>query len=331
MFSVGMAHNLQRECTEVAPLTTPFSKAVLLLSILIGGCASPAVAPPASTTVAALSHRALIILESGASPAFAGVAVEIARRWRGPKQVFRLNGDEKHDRKIQNDILHSDISLIAAIGLEASVLAQDMLSKKVVFCQTFNYEDRNLIRPGMAGVSPLPPAREQFRVWKALDPKLKSIAVVTGPRLSSLMTDVRAAARAAHVTIQYREVKSDLEAVFVTTQLLRMTDGVWLLPDNRILSRRSLQEIIAIGHREGKQVAVFGAQLLALGALLSVEAEQADIAAQTVAQLIEVQKTTSTGPVIAPLTRLDFRVNAIVARQLNLRIPPSFKGKIYAP
>lgn len=313
-------------------MTKPFSKAVLLLSILIGGCVSSTpVLAPTSTTVATLSHRALIIVESGASPAFVGVSAQIAHRWPGPTKIFRLNGDEKHDRQIQNDILHSDISLIASIGLEASLMARHMTKKKVVFCQTFNYEDRDLIRSGIRGVSPLPPAQEQFRVWKALDPKLKSIVIVTGPNLNLIMADVRAAARTAHIAIRHREVKSDLEAVFVTTQLLRTADGVWLLPDNRILSRRSLQEIVALGHRQGKQVAVFGSQLLALGALLSIEGEPGDIAAQTVAQLIEVQRASSTMPVIAPLTRLDFRVNATVVRQLNLRIPPSFKGKIYAP
>jgi len=62
-------------------------------------------------------------------------------------------------------------------------------------------------------------------------------------------------------------------------------DGFWLFPDNRILSARSLQQILESAKRGQVAVAVPYESMLTMGATISMATQAEDIAA-TIAKII---------------------------------------------
>ena len=82
-------------------------------------------------------------------------------------------------------------------------------------------------------------------------------------------------------------------------------DGFWLFPDNRILSARSLRQILEIANRGQITVAVPNEAMLALGATVSFES-QADDIAETIAKVIRQihDKGLHSIPPISPLSAL---------------------------
>ena len=305
--------------------------ALLLLGVLVGcGGAHAPVSPSAPATASKpTSKLGLWVLESDGAPVFTRVTAEIQKRWAGPVRVARLTGNDAHDTPLlQSFGAPGAPRLVAAIGLGAAMRAKALRGKNVVFCQAFNFEDQELVQPWMKGVSPLPPIRPQFRLWKSVDPTLTRVAMVTGPNLRWLLQEARAAAASEKIQLVHREINSDLEAVYAIKELLDNVEGIWLVPDNRILSRWALQEITAIGHKQGKQVVVFNSQLLSLGALLSMEASPADVATAVVRRLNESANMEQRipGPAVVALNTVSAYANPTVAAQLGVKLPRHLTG-----
>lgn len=272
----------------------------------------------------------LIVLESDESAAYHAVTRELVRQWKGPVKVDRLNPYLEVDNALIAKVQASPRTLVAAIGLPAAEHARRLWGKEVVFCQVFNYESADLLTPWMKGVSAVPPVAEQFRLWKTLDPRLQRVAVITGPALGMLMREAHAAASQNGITLTHVQVTTDAAARYAFERLDAGTQGLWLLPDNRILSREVLRDIIAQAQRRNMRVLVFNPQLLSLGGLLSVESDYADIAAQTVERLRAAAGDPEfPGPSIAPLTQVSARVNAQVAARLGLTVPPQLEKAVY--
>ncbi|OFZ99323.1 MAG: hypothetical protein A2Z44_03925 [Betaproteobacteria bacterium RBG_19FT_COMBO_58_11] len=193
----------------------------------------------------------------------------------------------------------------------------------------FNYEDTDLVSSWMEGVAATPPANEQFRAWKLLSPRLKKVGVITGRNLRGLMDDARQAARENSLDLGHVEVRSDKETLYAYKQLAPKIQGLWLVPDNRVLSREIIRDVMAHSVKEGKQVAVFSHQLLALGGLLSAESSHADIAEQVLLVMNGGQK--DMGAPVRPLTKATIRINGVMAGRLGLKLPVALRGRVYAP
>jgi ABC-type uncharacterized transport system substrate-binding protein len=273
----------------------------------------------------------IAVILSDDSPAFVGVQREIGKKF--PQRVVTYTlGDESTYSTVQKKIQSSDLPMIVAIGLPAARLAQGLSGKKVVFCQVFNYEDTELVTPWMKGVSATAPVREQFRVWKALHPKLTSVGVITGKNLQGLMEEAQAAAKRNQIRLDHVEVGSDKETLYAYKQLSPKMQGLWLVPDNRVLSREVIRDIMAHSVREGKQVAVFGHELLGLGGLISAETSYADIAEQVLTRVREAQEVSGVpGAPVIPLTRTVIKINTVMAKRFNLNIPVTLRGMAYVP
>ena len=298
-------------------------RAVWLLFLLavmgIAGCstAQPKPAP------------GIAILMSDRSPAFVGVQREIEKRYSQRIENYYLGSGETENSAVQKKIQSSDIPLVVSIGLPAARMARGLSGKRVVFCQVFNYEDTDLVTPWMKGVAAMPPVNEQFRVWKQLSPRLKKVGVITGKNLSGLMEEAQAAARENGLELIHVEARSDKETLYAYKQLVPKIQGLWLVPDNRVLSREVIRDVMAHSVRAGKQVAVFSHQLLALGGLLSAESSYADIAEQ-VLERVKLMHGNTDVPVI-PLTQATIQINTVMAKRLNLALPKTLRGLAHAP
>lgn len=271
------------------------------------------------------------ILLSDNSPAFIGVQRAINKRYPQGVKTYHLGGSES-DAEILKKIQHSDKPILVAVGLPAAKLASGLANKKVIFCQVFNYEDIELISPRVKGVAATPPAAEQFRVWKTLAPRLKKVGVITGKNLRSFIVEASAAARENQIDLIHVEVKSDKETFYAYKQLARKIQGLWLVPDNRVLSRETIRDIMAYSVKEAKQVSVFSHALLGSGGLLSAESSYADIAEQVLLRVEQAERAKEIpGEPVAALTQANIRINRVMAGRLNLPLPKSLRGMIHAP
>jgi ABC-type uncharacterized transport system substrate-binding protein len=289
----------------------------------LGGCFAT------KKTPAPVSAIAIILSDN--SPAFVGVQREIGKKFPQRVETYTL-GNESNYSTVQKKIQSSDLPVIVAIGLPAARLAQGLSDKKVIFCQVFNYEDAELVTPWMKGVSATAPVREQFRVWKSLYPKLTSVGVITGKNLQGLMKEMQAAAKENQIRLDRVEVRSDKEMIYAYKQISPKIQGLWLVPDNRVLSHDVIRDIMAHSVKEGKQVAVFGHELLGLGGLISAETSYADIAEQVLSRVRQAQEVSGVpGAPVIPLTRAVIKINTVMAKRLNLKIPGTLWGMAYAP
>lgn len=297
----------------------------LLMTICaaLGGCFATQKTPVPVSGIA--------IILSDNSPAFVGVQREIEKKFSQRVDTYTL-GDESTYSIVRKKIQSSDQPVIVAIGLPAARLAQGLSGKKVVFCQVFNYEDTELVTPWMKGVSATAPVREQFRVWKALYPKLTSVGVITGKNLQGLMEEAQAAAKENQIRLDHVEVRSDKETLYAYKQLAPKIQGLWLVPDNRVLSHEVIRDMMSYSVKQGKQVAVFSHELLGLGGLVSAESSYADIAEQVLARIKQAQEYAGVpGAPVAALTKANIRINTVMASRLNLALSKTLRGMAYVP
>lgn len=270
------------------------------------------------------------ILVSNDNPAYTRVADELASRLQQRAKVYNLDGELDGSDKIPDLLQRSDQQQVVAIGLPAARAARRLADKQVIFCQVFNFQDYELITPWMKGVSMVPQLSSLFRVWKALDPSLERVGVITGRNHELTIDQARRAAQSQGIRIVHRVVGSDKEALYVFKRIAPEIQGLWLLPDNRVLSRQVIRTIMSYGVRQGKQVSVFHPQLLEVGGLISVKSRDSDIAMQVLARLNQAHgKGDIPGPDVTPLSKTQLLINAAMAKRLGLVIPHQYRRLIY--
>jgi ABC-type uncharacterized transport system substrate-binding protein len=310
----------------------------LAMILTLAGCVTapapsvPDVAEPAQPVIPP-PPRNLVIVQSDASPAFAGVTRAIAAKWKdGGATIYSV--DAHADADLTRRLQQHEGAVVIAVGLGAALAVRKLRNTRAIFCQVFNYDDYDLLTPWRKGVSAMPPIVQQFRVWKKLDPQLKRVGVITGPRLQHLVAEARQAAAASGIELHHAEVGSDLETMYAYKKLSPTVQALWLLPDNRVLSVKAIRDLLSTSRKQGKQVVVFSDQLLALGGLMNYDSVAGDIADQVIARSAQAFESGSVqlpGPAIVPLTQLAFKINQLAVKQLGLTIPPELKGNTYVP
>ncbi|MEK6550321.1 MAG: ABC transporter substrate binding protein, partial [Pseudomonadota bacterium] len=222
----------------------------LLAMVWLSGCSMFGPSDPSAHDRA----NSLVILLSDESPAYRRVAQEVASRAGRPVVNFRLDGTLASQEDVIRRLQRSTYSTVVAIGLPAARSARRLTGKRVVFCQVSSHEEESLVSPLMKGVSAVPPVREQFRAWRALNPKLRTVGVITGPQQRALLAEARQSARENGLVLIAVEVKSDRETLYAFQRLSPRVQGLWLVPDNRVLSNSVLHDLMAYAVKEGKQV-----------------------------------------------------------------------------
>ncbi len=272
------------------------------------------------------------ILVSRDIPAYTRVASEISKHLTKRSKVYNIDGDADAIEKTLREAQWSEREQVVAIGLAAARAARELSGKQVIFCQVFNYTDYDLITPWMKGVSMLPRFSEQLRVWKDVNPNLRRVALLTGANQQHLVTAAIEAARDYGMEVVYREVHSDKETLYSFKRLAPEIQGLWLLPDNRVLSAGVIRALMSYAVRQRKEVLVFSPTLLKIGGLISIEGTESDVAAQVLARLQQAygQKEIP-GPDIVPLTSMQLQINARMAKQLGLALPAKYKTVAYEP
>jgi hypothetical protein len=311
----------------VGILTVAFLTGCSFQKPVAGPIPQPAVEPVAEPVA-----EPMVIVVSDQAPAFSEVARELVRRYPARTEVLQLGDGGAARAKTVKRLRETDDRLVTAIGLPAALVARTLNGKRVIFCQVFHYEDNDLVTPWMKGVSAVPALNEQFRAWKLLSPKLRRVGMLTGPSLEGLVEEARRAAKAEHIEIVHVAVRSDKEMLFAYKRIAPQVQGLWLVPDNRVLSRAAIRELLTYSVKESKQVFGFSPELLPFGALLSAGSDYGDIAGRVLVRARQSWgRSEVPGPAVQPLQSAQIRVSGRMLEQFKLRLPPELRGKLYAP
>jgi putative tryptophan/tyrosine transport system substrate-binding protein len=301
---------------------------LLAVVVLLGGCTTPGTpvskTPPTPVSKPAVTAAPVAILVSDQLAVYEQVADMLNARLTHTR-TYVLDGDERKARAVIAKLHAKDQSSVVAIGSLAARVAPQLSEWPVVYCLDFTPATVRAHLSTMRGVQAAPPAFKQLQAWKMLDPRLRRITLITGRDRGEFVREAQAAARRLGIELDHLGVQSDRELLYAVKRLDSEVRGVWLAPDNRVLSAGVLREVLAYTLRQGKQTLVFNSQLLKYGALISVEADPQDIAERVLEQL----RAPRSMPRVAPLQRARTVVNTEIAKQLGLAVPPAMKKGLY--
>lgn len=256
------------------------------------------------------------ILMSDDIPAYRGVRDELIARLPHSPSVINLQGEPVTEREIIEKLEQAGNRHVVAIGPLAAQAASQYTAGMVLFCQVFNHTDLGLTAPHLQGVSMLPPADLHFRAWVSHAPGLQRVGVITGNGHEALFAKARDAARSHGIELKHRVVKSDREMLHAFKRLTPQIQGLWLLPDDRVLSRRVLRDIMAYSVKHNLQVVVFHPELLRHGALMSVSSVDSDVAVQVIAALRNIpDRTGSPAGTLRPLSKIHIELNPLLEQE----------------
>ena len=264
----------------------------------------------------------VVVLLSESIPAYQQVANELEKRLTERSTVINLDTSSMGRKRLIKQLNRKDYQQFVAIGLEAAKLAKMLAGKEdeLIFCQVFNYQKYNMVGPRAKGVSALPGTAEMFARWSEMSPSLKRVGVITGPGLETVFASASKEAAKHGIELQHRVVATDKELLFEYKQLAPALQGLWMLPDNRVLSGRTIKEVMSFSVRNGKQVAVFSDAILRLGGVLSITTRPEEIAAKVEQRLQAAYKGKGVpGPELLLLEQGDIKVNSVAAKRYNLK------------
>ena len=218
------------------------------------------------------------VVLSSSQPVFRDVADALAEYFND-LQIFDLSDSSQPPVSVLRVINDSDSSAVIAIGLRAARSSVAMSDTPVIFSQVFNYQDHDLLNENSRAVAPLAPLDAQLAAWTQIDPTISRIGIIIGEGHDALIEEAQLAAQKHKIELHIQMAASDQETVYLFRRMVQDIDGFWLFPDNRVLSSRSLQEILKTAKRHQVAVAVPNESMLKMGATVSLATEAEDIAA----------------------------------------------------
>jgi ABC-type uncharacterized transport system substrate-binding protein len=241
------------------------------------------------------------IILTNSQPAYADVARQLTHHFDN-YEIYDLSKDDRPPVTILRVINDSNPGAVIAIGLRAARSSVAMSDHPVVFSQVFNYEHHELLQKNSRGVAALPPIDAQIAAWKEVDPSVKRIGLIIGEGHEELVAAAELAAQRHDIDLVVQIARSDQETLYFFRRMIRDVDGLWLLPDNRILSSRVLQQMLAEAKQRRFPVSVPSESMLSLGAMISMTTQASDIA-ETIADVV---RKIAAGNIegVSPITQL---------------------------
>jgi len=235
--------------------------------------AAPVAAMPAPRALPATPApvaRPVAIVHDGTVASHADVAAAIAARLSSAHFAPRMIG--------LDGVQSADAAAVVAVGREAAFAARARFpDRPIVFCQVFDYHEL-LAAGGVWGVHAMPPVALQLRAWKTVVPSLERVGFILSAAHADLAEEALQAAASAGIRVSHEISSSDRETLYLFRRLAADIDGLWLFPDNRILSRTVLRELLAYASARDISVLVHSDALLEWGASFSVASTPADVA-----------------------------------------------------
>jgi ABC-type uncharacterized transport system substrate-binding protein len=241
------------------------------------------------------------IVLTGTQPAYTDVARELTERLQD-YDIYDLSDGSRPPISVLRLINDSNTGAIVAIGLRAAQSSVAMAAVPVVFSQVFNFQDHKLITENSRGVAALAPLDAQIAAWREVDPNIARIGAIVGEGHDDLIGEAQLAAQAQGIELRVQVTHSDQETLYFFRRMIRDIDGFWLLPDNRVLSGRVLQQMLTEASQQQVPVSVPSESMLQMGATVSMTTVASDIA-ETIVKVIRQIRAGNLNSV-PPITQL---------------------------
>lgn len=261
------------------------------------------------------------VVISDRTPAYVGVANALGQ-YLDNHETYDLSDRSLLAKDAFAAISQSNASAIVAIGLPAARAARRFATVPVVVGQVFNLHDAELLSDDVKAVAVLPPIGLQIDAWHEIDPTIRNVGAILGPGHEGLIAEAEQALAARGVKFHHAVAQSDRETLYLFNRLVRDLDGFILFPDNRILSRAVLTEMMSYALRHRVQVAVYNEPLLEFGALFNSATVEDDIAGRISLVLEQaVSGNWQAVPPVTPLSEIDVQPNSEILQRLGLAAP----------
>jgi ABC-type uncharacterized transport system substrate-binding protein len=301
-----------------APDPEPEPVAVEAASPLPAPPVEPVTPPPPAPTVQPSRAEIAVVLDAD-TPAHVTVADEIVAALS--PRLYRVTRVTTAEPAALEALQDRAVTIVAVGGDAVRAARAALPNKPLVFCQVPDAATALQAGGSVWGVQSLPPLALQLKSWQAVDPSLRTIALIVSASGAAMADEARLAATALATDLLVETSASDRETLYLFRRLATAVDGLWLLPDNEALSPQVLRELLSYAAARGIGVLTFNEALLSRGALLTATAVPADIAA-TVQHVVErvVAGRTAGLPAMTPLSAAELTINTTVASELGL--PP---------
>lgn len=211
-----------------------------------------------------------------------------------------------------------------AIGSPAArFLLGENRKQSPIFALISNHEGRKYLQSGMIGISMLPSPATVLNAFAKTSPRGHHIALIAGSGLEDYVELAKVTAKESGMLINYQVAKNDKEMLHIGKSLDSGTTAFWFLPDNRVLSKRTLRELMSANVKAGKHQIVFSPSLFVYGGLLSARFDLNSIANKTI-EVLNIPKNKRTelnGRMLQPGGG-DISINSQMIKTLGLTLPP---------
>lgn len=301
------------------------SRIIILLSLL----------GLAATVCSAYSPR-IAIVKSRPLKAYNTAIEEISRQLKKEDKgimfsVFDLEGMRGNGSKLFAEIRRQAPDLILSLGTLATRVAKEKAKNiPIVFSFVLNPVTSGLIPnlkssgSNLTGVALDIPIAEQFKMFKMVIPRLRTVAVFYNPEeTGNIIKQARAIARNQGLILKAIPISSSDKLVPKLNEL-GSVDGLWMVADSVVFSPRNTEYILLYTLKEGLPFMGLSEQFVKAGALCSLTFDRQAIYKQTVQQIRKILN--GANPEAIPITLPDKKVlvlNLKVADKIGLRIPSS--------
>ena len=270
--------------------------------------------PPEPTNISPL----VAVVLSDRTPAYVAVAEALDKHLEN-HEIYDLSDRSLAPKEAFASIADSNASSVVAVGLPAALAARRFATVPVVVGQVFNINDADLLSAGVKAVGVLPPIGLQIDAWRRLDPSLRNVGAILGKGHDALIAEADQAMKERGIKLHVAIAESDRETLYLFNRLVRDIDGFLLFPDNRILSRKVLHEMMDYASRHRVQIAVFNEPLLELGATFSAVSPAANIA-ETIADVLNeiINGDIDAVPPVSGLSQIEIEMNPSALQRLGL-------------
>jgi putative tryptophan/tyrosine transport system substrate-binding protein len=231
---------------------------------------------------------------------------------RGRKQLAQIEAKIKPE-------------LILAVGFSALQAVANQTDIPIVYCMVLN--PPSLLGDNakkVTGASMNIPVEQPLRLLKQLGPNIKRIGVVYNPaRTGYLVRRAVSVARQEGLQLVTREVNSARDAIAAVGPLLDEVDALWLIPDETLLQRAVVQQMLLLAYRKRVPLLGLAESHAKMGALLALSfASPQDIGRQAGELANEVLSGKSTADLPYTTARqTNLIVNLKAAQKLGVDVP----------
>jgi putative ABC transport system substrate-binding protein len=261
---------------------------------------------------------------------------------RGFKQAFTpvdeagvsyIDGDFRELNATIESLRKDPPGLVVAFGTQAAIAAKSRLPRvPVLYCLALNPAKNDLVGANVGGVRLEVDFSQQFADLQKLVPRLKRMGVIYSEPLSGRLVRQARDELKPGVELIARDARDPRQAAQFVEEIMGQVDAFWLLWNPVIANVSNFRLLVDLSLKNKVALIAPAPPFVEAGALMSVSAdyEKAGQRASEMARLVLAGGRAGDFPSEPPPARL-ITINASVARQLNISIPPTLHAEILSP